>query len=437
MNKLRPAPRRVAVTLSDQGLVSLSSFLTAALVAKATTPNDYGIFTLLLATSLIVSNVTASLITSPYKVLGVSEQAHEPDQSYIAHYVLLVPVAALLSAAGGVAVSLLERLEPVIVVLFVAWTVLLGHQELLRTHYLVTFRYGALLRTDAITHVTRLLVLGLIVVTAIQGLQWPLIAIVLGFLIGVAPSLRVARNVSVESLQVRLLASRNWTFGRWILLETILAAASVQLYVYLTAAYLDLETAGGLGAVQAVVNVANVLMLGVVNYAEPQARAVLLREGAQAWARKIGTIGGWLFVAVLALMIALSLQGHLVLSGVFGSTYAQWSSLFPPLGLAAALASVNTMFSALFRTAEMPYVGLTARAVSAVVSAAAAVPLISAFGVMGAVSGIALSQVCWTLTYAAYFRSRRLEIMNAAAAIASRQMGGQRVGSHDAPSSRV
>jgi O-antigen/teichoic acid export membrane protein len=185
-------------------------------------------------------------------------------------------------------------------------------------------------------------------------------------------------------------------------LETIAYSASTQVYLYLTALWVDTAAVGILSAVLVLMNAVNVILLGVMNHAVPVARQRLLVGGYDPWRRWLVRIGVFLTAGVGAFGLLASLAAEPLLTLVYGPAYAASAYLVPIVALQLFLSALNTVLSAAFRTAEMPHVGFAAKVASTLATLLLAYPLLQHWGAAGAAVGLVVTQLLWTATYVGY-----------------------------------
>jgi O-antigen/teichoic acid export membrane protein len=185
-------------------------------------------------------------------------------------------------------------------------------------------------------------------------------------------------------------------------LESIAYSASTQVYLYLTALWVDTAAVGALSAVLVLMNAVNVILSGVMNHAVPVARQRLLVGGYDPWRRWLLRVGLVLTAGVGSFGLVASLLAEPMLAFVYGPAYAASAYLVPIVALQLCVSAFNTVLSAAFRTAEMPHVGFAAKVASTVATLLLAYPLLQHWGAAGAAVGLVVTQLLWTATYVAY-----------------------------------
>ena len=396
-----PTLRGSALSVLDQGVCSLSNFLTGVIVARALLPEAFGVYSLYFAGIMVLSGFQTALITGPTRVLGVRPTGVDAGNYFKTQVRLQLILSTTLVGGAAVGLFTLHPGDPLATGAFLLCLVLFQFQELTRVIYLTRMTLVSLLRLDITTHVLRI---GLLLAAMRLGVLSPGVALLI---IAAAYGAGVAiagRNVLPHTTSASLgkMARANWRYGRWLLLEMVAYTGSTRVYLYLTALWVDTIAVGGLSAVLVLMNAVNVLVLGIINYAGPVARRRLLEGGYDVWRRWLVRIGVFLAAGVGTFGLLAFVFAEPLLTLIYGPTYAAFAHLIPIVALQVLLSACNTVLSVAFRTAELPQVGFAAKGVSAVATLLIAYPLLKAWGVTGAAVGLVVTQALWTTIYATY-----------------------------------
>lgn len=395
------AIRGSALTILDQAIVSISNFLTGVFVAHAVTAEDFGVYSLLFIALGMLGGVQNALITGPLKVLGVRAQGVHAVGYFTAQFYLQLLLSGVLALGAALVFLLSMSMDIEAVLAFALCLLLFQLQELARITNLTKFSLRNLLLLDSFTHGFRL---GLLFLLSTQGLLtstsvfW---AIALSCAIGT--TIYGRRHIkALPALPLNKVAAENWGYGRWVLLETIAYTASTQAYFYFTALWVDGRTAGALNAVVSLLNIVNVLQVGVMSFAIPKARQKLIEYGYEVWKRwllRVGVIVTGLTGLVVSLVV---LFAEPLLSSLYTPFFAGYAFLVPILALSYILTALNTTLSAVFLTARLPHVGLLGKAISAALTLSFAYPVIQHWGVKGAAFGLLATSAIWLSVYIFY-----------------------------------
>jgi O-antigen/teichoic acid export membrane protein len=385
------------ITVVDQALCSLTNFATGILVAKATTPEQFGKYSLLMSALLMMSSVQNALVTGPTRILGVR---HEHRARFFGAQMLLqLGLIVLLVAGfafGNVVTESTDREHAGAFILALACTQIL---ELLRVVCLTRFAIGRLLAVDLLSNGTRL-----VLIFACWNAGWltPVsafciigIAALTGF--GAWPRHLIRRPSTLAN--IRVVASGNWTFGRWLLVEGLAFNLSTQIYLFLTAIWVETSAVGGLMAVQTLFNAFNIFIIGISNYAAPTARRALIGNDYKSWQRVLFRVASILVVGAIVFGALVTARAEALLSAFYSPTYAEFAFLMPFAAIQAVMQAIASIFLTSFRTALMPEVGAAAHATGAAVTLVASYPLINAFGVLGAAIGLVITPAVWIAVY--------------------------------------
>lgn len=383
----------------SQAIVSGSNFVGGIIVARATGISDFGIYSLIATTVLALQGIQQALIIGPMMFLTEVDENNQDrfPRYFILQVILSVPLA--ISAAVGIEVFLHQwsvgQMLGIVGVIF-----FLQLQELLRMMFYVDLKAGKVLALDITNHGLRL--------TLLLFLWWfDFLSVSSAFLVmafaGGVTCLRVFRSVTLQPFRISAhVARRCFQYGRWLLLESLAYYLSIPLYLYLSSALLSHEATGGLSAAISLLNMPNVLVLGVMNLAVPMARRKLLDEGYEAWRSQLISTGTMVIVSSICVYIAISAVGSSLLGIVYGSEFEKYGNLLPIVGVCYSFLAVNTVLAAAFRIAHAPQVGAVTKLWSSVITLSVAYPLISLWGVEGAAIGLVVTSATWVAIYMFY-----------------------------------
>jgi O-antigen/teichoic acid export membrane protein len=278
--------------IADQGVVSLGNFLTTIILARALTPEAYGLWSVIFGLILLLNVLPASLIIYPLSVrLAARDEAGSGS---------LVKVGLALTALLAV---------PQILILFPA-SVLVAHtglgacaafcllvwqlQETTRRALMARFAFGTALWTDAISYLGQAALVWLCVR---EGRLSPEIAFAvmgLTFLVAAIAQLWFLRVSWHGRLNIKEHARMFWATGRWVLGTNIFANLNIQAGPWALFLFRGPADAAGFQAIANLLGVSHPIMLSLGNFLVPAvarvrsqrglliARRVALRQSTQA-----------------------------------------------------------------------------------------------------------------------------------------------------------
>lgn len=395
--------KKAVISIVDQGVVSVSNFLTGIIVAKALSPDQYGFFSLLFTGIFLISGLQNSLITGPLKILGMRSEGIHAFGLYKSHLIIQIIFGLSL-------ILILNFLFPffnsgITIHNLISFSVALFFfqlNELGRAIFFVKLDIIALFITDCMNHLFRLL---LLIVFFFYFRLTPGTALFILATASFIGSISYIFNKDIykskaESLSPIILG--NWNYGKWLLLETVSFSISSQIYLYLVAYWIDRQSAGAFNAVQNMLNTVNVLLIGIMSYTLPLARMRLLEGSYAIWRKLLVKVGVFLSLVTCATVFIISIFSKYLLALLYKPFYSNFSYLTYILSLFYILMAVNTVFSTAFQTANLPKVGFIAKFSSAVITLTLSYPLIMYFGIAGAAIGLVLTQCIWIIVYTIY-----------------------------------
>ncbi len=251
----------------DQGLFAGGNFVANIMLARALPPTEYGAFALAFSTLLLVASFHTALITEPMMVYGAGKYAPHLGkylQTLIPiHFLLTLPVGVLLAGIGyltgtfyGACVQQtflgMAAATPFILLLWLvrrafyarlqpAWAAVGGGLYLL---FLPSCIY-ALRGTRGLSAATGLFCMAVASLVVSGLLLVPLNAF--------KPSVHTTPTVS-------MVAADHWRYGRWAIATAALGWLPSNIYFVLLPAWIGLEQAGALKAMN---NLAMPVLLGI------------------------------------------------------------------------------------------------------------------------------------------------------------------------------
>src|ERR1700690_3838111 len=382
------------ISVSDQCLVSLSNFVTSIIAAKSLSPENFGIFAMFYTGLFVLAGFQNALITGPLRIFGVS--AENIEEYYRTQNQLQIVLGVLLSAILTIVLLLLGIADKQTVLYFLICNFMFQLQELTRSINLTRLQLKMLFKNDLATHLTRMVMFFCFIKFNILSLNMTLFIIGASYCVGYL--LRLNTNIfKINNMALKGISIQNMKYGKWLLLETIVYTLSTQAYLYVTAILIDKESAGALSAVQNLLNPINVLSLGVLSYTIPVARKKLLEHGYDEWKQWMLTTGSCLMMCVIVILLLIILFAVPLIRIVYSEHYAKYYSLIPILSVCYLFTILNGVFSAAFRTINMPQVGFYMKAISAIFTIIASYPLLKYLNVYGSAVGLLMTQLIWAM----------------------------------------
>ncbi len=253
--------------VADQGIVSLGNFALTVILARGLPAAGYGLFSVALSFILFFNTLHQALITYPLCVRSAGAAPTETPR-LMAVAVLLTPLAALICApvlAGGLASVGHLGLAPLAFAALLAWQL----QDVVRRSALARANYRAAIVTDLIRYIGP--AAALLALSGHLGIEGAFLLIAAASLAGLLPFLgALARGIGPALRGLRAEMILHWRLAAPVLGANLLAALSVQWFLWLLAWRDDPGGTALLVALTNIVAIANPVIFGVENVLMPE-----------------------------------------------------------------------------------------------------------------------------------------------------------------------
>jgi O-antigen/teichoic acid export membrane protein len=396
--------------MADQGVVSLGNFAVNLLLARYFAQRDdlssLGSFGVLMGLVLFFNGIQAALVIYPLTVRGTSVGREQIGRMAGISLVLTLLAWPLLGA-GIIAAALLWRIDPVVGIWASAAMLLWQLQETLRRGLMAHLRFRAVLPGDAVSYLGQMSIVGYLAWRGTLTLSSTFIAMAVTSGLG---ALIQAVQIGVRGAaigRVSGFARECWALGRWVMMGNLTTLFNVTLFEWNTGFWLGRATLGVYYAISTMVRLANPLSFAIASLILPNASRTWHEEGmwrAKRVMHRFGLLGTLLLAPYLALLILLP---HLAITAFYGSNspYHEYAMVLRIAAFASALAYSAIATGAFLNGVERTGYSFIGQFVSAASFALVAMPLTAIYGLIGAVSGWAISAGIQTLLYA-YFIHR-------------------------------
>jgi O-antigen/teichoic acid export membrane protein len=401
--------RQVGWAFADQVVVSGMNFLTIVLLARFLGVSGLGIYSLAWMVVLFAGSLQGALIVSPMMSLGPRRTPGEADGYFAAMWRIQLRLAAACAGATFVGVELFSivvrsadsaAFAAPLAIAVVSYQL----QDFVRRYYFVRLRPRAALVNDVCSfgaQIGILMVLFTVLSTAVH--MDPVRVLWVIALAPLVPTVwfsseirRLAPNPAVRDG----LFLEQWEYSKWQVGSALLYWVSGNLMVVVSGIVLGTAAVGVLTAIRRIVNVSHVMMQGIENVVPTQCSIHLLEGGVESFRRYFRrTLGACVavtatFSAMLAAFPAFWL--HVVVGAEFGE-YARELRMYAPYCVLLAFGLV--LPAGLRAFAATRYMFLTSL-LCAGASMLMAWPLVTLWGLDGAIVGVLLSQALTVVAYA-------------------------------------
>ncbi len=343
-----PSASQSLLSIVDQAVVSGTSFLTAAIIGRLSSPGQLGLYYLGLSIVLIISGIQEQVIAGPYMVLSKHRRGGELDEytgSMLLHHLVLTA----LTTGGLAVVAVICHLVGNKAILPGLWALLGAGPLILLRDGMRRFTFAKLRMTVAIAldatvaaaQIGGLLLLGFFGYLSL----WSIFSVMGGACAAAClvwylldpPQLRLSRKRFVSDWR------HNWTFGQWTLWSYLTGGTASYVMLWILGLTIDPTATAMLGACTTIVGVTNVVMFGMSNVLTPLAAHSFAAGGPSELRRILSSAAVFLTVVIGSFCLLVLLTGDGLVVLVFGPHYHGTGAILLTLASGAVMAGLGTV----------------------------------------------------------------------------------------------
>lgn len=326
------AARQGFLSAIDQGLISLSNFAAAIILARAVNPTEFGVYSVGFLLIHCVRAVQDGLIVQPLNAFGTTLKLKQFRRYFTANgilqLVLAIGSAVFVAGAGWLLTSLgNDTAGPT---LFSLWFVFLTWQiqEFFRR---VFYTRAKVLNAAVNTGLSNGVRLGVMLwwqaegrlATGIAGLD----AIAWGSLAALVLGVWQTRSYwTRRGLAIWETWARNWKYGRWVLGGSLANWAAIEVYPIIAAGIVNFAAAGAYRAIQTLVAPVHVLLRTLDTFSTPWAAKLNHREGFSGLTRMLKIMYFIAGVPILGWLVVINFFSTPMLKFLYNETYLPYAN---------------------------------------------------------------------------------------------------------------
>lgn len=374
----------------DQVAVSATSFFSGVIVARHCSLSELGVYHMALSILLIMREVQADLITSPFAVYSHHRQGRDLDAytgSVLVHQALCVLVSMIIfGIIWLVTYAVLTPISFLAVtpVLFFAGPIILI-REYIRQHLFARLQFETAFFTDLTVLVVQLA--GLYWVATTAGLTVVRTFGVIGAAGGIASILwwHFARpKFFIDRQQVLEDWGRNWSFGRWAVASYLVCSSTPALMTWIVAWLRSEGEAGKLAACITLVGLSNLFTTAIANVLTPNMAMVYASEAIPGLRRICARVSGLFLIVLGGFTILVFILGDSLGALVYGPAFDDVGYLCGLVALGILANSLSIVAGNALWAIDQPRGNLPADVTNALITLVAAFLLIPSQGIWGA-----------------------------------------------------
>ncbi len=398
--------RQAVFSLADQAVFSGAMLVVNVLLARWTSPTEYGVFAVLFALFLVFAGFHNALIIEPMSVFG-ARKAKRARRTYMRHVWLMHALVAV-SLAGIAAIGglLLEG------------TALQSSKWALPLAVPLAMTFWLTRRACYIeSHAGRALLLSaLYAIGVTAGIAWlnyteslsafsafAVIGVV-GFVVSLPAMVRVFLHRSASSkLTLASSVRQHLKYGRWSFGESIAFALGASILPLAIAWFMTVGDAGKFRALQILFLPLTHLTAGLGLMLLPMMSRLRAAADVDLYVARSRALLAWFTALAVAYVVPVLVFGRSLLTLIYGNAeYLDLASLLPYLALSCVTTAATAAMMIVLRSAERPDLVFLATVAGSAAMLTFGIGMIAAFGLPGIAaallltSGVTAVVLAWT-----------------------------------------
>jgi O-antigen/teichoic acid export membrane protein len=387
--------RNLPTVLLDQAVYSGSNFLTAMIIARASTREELGLYMLGFTVVMFMTNIQVSLISSPYTVYFPRIQDREEALGYtgstIIYQVGLSALAAVCLLVFSTYLSLNHTYRDLSAIIWIIAATIgfILLREYTRQIFLSRLETKNVMCLDIGVAVVQ--VASLLVLAWLNRISANSAYCVVGMACGVAGL--IGLMLMRQSLKVRcseLIPNlrRNWGISKWVFPTSLVYTASMQVYPWMLTFYHGTSATGVLAACLGVIFLTNPFLLGMGNFLGPRASHAFSQGGVKDL-RRLVLVGTVIIVAVMGVFsAAIFIGGDQVVRLIYGREYGGHAWLVWILSAGQLVSALSVPYNHGLLAMERPDVGFKSYLFALAITLTGGMWLVKSYGALGVALGL-------------------------------------------------
>lgn len=383
----------------DQALVSGMNFLTNIVLLRALGIRQFGVYTLAWAAVQFIYSVQLALVISPLLTKG-PKQPPKKRAEYFGATLLQQLVFALVSSAMLYAAArftpgrlLGNESAPIAGVLALA-AFCYCVQDFVRRLLFVTQRPWTAMASDIASYAGQVALLAALAARHHVTIQSALTIMAITSLIGSLALLAGARIRFVLRGQTQLEhLQSNITFSKWLFASSLLQWSAGNLFVIAVATVLGPAGAGMLRLGQSVMGVLHIWFQGMENFIPAHAAEIVFSGGTKVMQEYLLRTAALWGAPISLYLLAVAMFPVQCLTLIYGRTIPDAPEIVRSFAFIYALMFINSLLRIELRSLEKTKPVFMSYLAGTGLSVLLAFPIARAWGMLGAVAGLALQHV--------------------------------------------
>lgn len=382
------------ITLVDQGIFSITKFLTGVIIARSCTKEQLGIYTLGFSIVLFATQFQQSFVSSPYtafcpNLIGNKRALYAG--STLIHQFLFSLIAVIGLISLGIMFSF--GVGPVALVP-VIWALVITIALILLREYVRRISFANLQFTIALVldlFVALVQIGGLLLLSYLDLLSASRAYLVIGIACGISAIfwfIWMHKDFIFRLSEMIIDLKRNLSFGKWVCGSAILVLLGTQLYHWFLTVFHGAEATAALSVCFGVIGIANSFLWGFSNLVRPMAAHAYAKGGIKKLRRLVYNTMIFLGIVMTFFCLIVFIFGENLIIAIYGYKYASLASVLLILMLSLFATAITAPFDYGIWAMLRPDANFKVSLISAVMAITVGLWLVKYFYLFGAAFGL-------------------------------------------------
>jgi O-antigen/teichoic acid export membrane protein len=384
-----PLASRGLLSICDQAIFSGTSFITAVLIGRATSPDQLGLYYLVMSIILIISGVQEQIVAAPYVVYSKRRQGRELAEyagSIWGHTIGVVAITMIVVSIAIAGLSFAGQSD----IVSGLWALVVATPMLVIRHAVRRFAFAHLDFKSAVALDIAVAFLQLGGLVLVINLGWFTLFTIFAVM-GGACALPCVGWYWLTKPSIRFVRERflpdwhdNWNFGKWALQTYVLGNTTPQLMLWLVSVGVGPAATGMFGACNNLIGISYVILIGIANVLNAQAAQAYAANGVKGLRRVLVLVGSFYALTMGGVCLLILVTGDWLVVFAFGTHYQGTGIILLVLSLSTFMNALSIVAGNGLWAIDQPRSNFLADACCMTVTLIVAALLVHPFGAVGA-----------------------------------------------------
>jgi len=319
--------RSVQLSVLDQVMFNSCNAITTILVARGLGPHMFGEYIFIWGLVISVVTLQWAFLISPMTTIGPKQDIETAHYYYGA--VFLTQLLSSMALFIIVWLGLFWQSNPIyhqMALPMAAASSLYSCQEFIRRYFYATGAIQKVFITDILGSASQVLLLIFFLWRHWFDVELVLWIVAWTSLASILWGVLNAGKLTVHHQHVKKTFKRNWNFGSWTILSTIIVTLATQAEVILIKLFLGAAALGGIRVVTILGNLFVPLLQGIQNILVPKAGSILEKSGESALLHYLWRTGFVITLLSLTVLVPVCIFRSPLIALIYGKVYLSYAN---------------------------------------------------------------------------------------------------------------